>query len=315
MFSTSRKPVQLFSIVLATRSVLSQKFHQSITVSNSCFINYTSKRFFSDKKYEDKKEYFDTALTIKTFTDEEMKNKDTYLECLRKYESFGGRKTDTVAFLYAALKYMDEFGVNKDLECYKRLLDSFPKGKMIPTNRFQAEFMYYPKEQKCATYILEKMECNRVCPDSEMERILLNVFGKDSIPIHKFWRIMYWMPKFKNLSPWPLPKPLPNDPMELAKLAIWRISSIDIQAQVTVFQTETVEDSIDKTWIVSAMAPTQKKLLENQRSRKGSVLYVEGPFTTWVGDKAVDYFVLLSKTPKEERIKIPHVDIDGMTEF
>lgn len=295
-------------------------FQQSKRISNLNSI-YANNRFFSEKGEKSEKsekseqenakerEYFDTALTIHSFEVKEKKEKKTYLECLRKYESQGGRQSDRVEFLYAALKYMDEFGVNKDLDCYKKLLNTFPKGKMIPTNRFQAEFMHYPKEQKCATYILEKMENNKVIPDIETERILRNVFGKDSIPLHKFWRMMYWMPKFKNLNPWPLPRPLPNDPLELAKLAISRIASVDHQSEVSVFQTESVKDSIDKTWIVSAISPQQKKLLEEHQPRT-KVVYVEGPFTNWVGDQAVDYFVLLTKNAKDE-IKIPRIDADG----
>ena len=315
MFLAMRKSLQLFNIGLSTRFVLtSKKFHHSRTISNLNFINYTSNRFFSDKSVKEKnakvnRQYYDTALTLHSFEVKAKKEKKTYLECIRKYESQSGRQSDRVEFIYAALKYMDEFGVNKDLECYKKLLNTFPKGKMIPTNRFQAEFMHYPKEQKCATYILEKMENNKIIPDIEVERILLNTFGKDSIPIHKFWRMMYWMPKFKNLNPWPLPKPLPNDPLELAKLAIARITSVDHQSEITVYKTETVKDSIDKTWIVSGIAPTQKKLLSEHKPRS-KVIYVEGPFTNWVGDQAVDYFTLITKNAPDE-IKIPRVDIDG----
>lgn len=36
-----------------------------------------------------------------------------------------------------------------------------------------------------------------VMPDSETEMILKNTFGKNSHPMHKFGRMMYWMPKFK----------------------------------------------------------------------------------------------------------------------
>lgn len=45
-------------------------------------------------------------------------------------------------------------------ETYKKILDILPKGKMIPTNVFQAEFMHYPKQQQCAIDLLEKMEDN-----------------------------------------------------------------------------------------------------------------------------------------------------------
>lgn len=81
-------------------------------------------------------------------------------------------------------------------------------------------------------------------PDYEMEDILMNVFGRRGYPLRKFWRMMYWMPKFKNLSPWPVPNPPPNDIFELAKLAIERITSIDIQTKLNVYQVTTNKNSL-----------------------------------------------------------------------
>lgn len=75
-----------------------------------------------------------------------------------------------------------------------------------------------------------------VMPDYEMEDMLLNVFGKKGYPLRKFWRMMYWMPKFKNLTPWPVPEPLPSDVFELAQIAIARISSADIHSKLTVYK-------------------------------------------------------------------------------
>lgn len=72
-------------------------------------------------------------------------------------------------------------------------------------------------------------------PDVEMESMLLNVFGRRGIPLRKYWRMMYWMPKFKNLSPWRLPQKLPNDAIELAKLAIQRITSVDNDTVLSTF--------------------------------------------------------------------------------
>lgn len=40
-------------------------------------------------------------------------------------------------FIYACLKRMKEFGVHEDLEVYKRLVDLFPKGKMVSKNIYQ----------------------------------------------------------------------------------------------------------------------------------------------------------------------------------
>lgn len=88
------------------------------------------------------------------------KTKETYLEVIKMFEGQDTRRRGHVEFIYAALSRMKEFGVQKDLEVYKALVDVLPKGKFIPTNIFQAEFMHYPKQQQCAVDLLEQMEDN-----------------------------------------------------------------------------------------------------------------------------------------------------------
>ena len=63
--------------------------------------------------------------------------------------------------------------------------------------------------------------------------MILNIFGKFSTPFRKYSRMMYWLPKFKNLSPWPLPFQVPNDAQELAIMAIKRITSVDTLTKIT----------------------------------------------------------------------------------
>ncbi|KAG0712383.1 Evolutionarily conserved signaling intermediate in Toll pathway, mitochondrial [Chionoecetes opilio] len=147
-----------------------------------------------------------------------------------------------VEFIYSALKLLEEYGVQKDLEVYKRLLDLMPKAKMIPTNVFQQEFMHYPKQQQCAIDTLDMMEINGVMPDTEMEQILRNTFGKLSHPVRKYGRMMYWMPKFKvrKASPWTLPHIVPNDAFELAKMAVARMCTVDPTSSVIIYQTSEV---------------------------------------------------------------------------
>lgn len=134
--------------------------------------------------------------------------------------------------------------------------------------------MHYPKQQQCIIDLLEQMEDNGVMPDYDMEDVLLNIFGKRGYPLRKYWRMMYWMPKFKNRSPWPIPDPLPDDVFELAKCAIERISSADETSIVSVFYTADIPDSIDDTWIVSAQSPQQKKLLGQHKIDQP--IFVEG---------------------------------------
>lgn len=69
-----------------------------------------------------------------------------------------------------------------------------------------------------------------------MQELILSIFGRRSQPIKKYWRMMYWMPKFKNASPWLLPRPVPKDPIQLSKLAMTRMCSIDLESEVEVFK-------------------------------------------------------------------------------
>ena len=73
----------------------------------------------------------------------------------------------------------------------------------------------------------------------------------------------YWHSKFKNISPFPLPLEMPNDGLELAKMAIERITSVDRATKITVYDTENEVESEDKTWIVSGISPFQKEFLSN----------------------------------------------------
>lgn len=251
----------------------------------------TSKETIGDKYKRQRTESFDgKSLVLHNFANAEKKEKDTFLECLKMYEKVGGAKRERVPFIYAALKFMEEFGVHKDLAVYKQLIDIFPKEKMIPTNQFQTMFMHYPREQYCCVSILEQMEDNGVIPDPETELLLLNIFGRHGLPLQKYWKMMYWMPKFRNLNPWPVPNPIPSDPYDLAKLAMEKIGSVDVESKVTIFDSEDIEESIDKTWIVSVMSPVQSELL--QKHDKNNAIYVEGPFVIYVATKSVDYFTL-----------------------
>lgn len=75
-----------------------------------------------------------------------------------------------------------------------------------------------------------------VMPDWSMEDQLVSVFGKRGYPLRRYWRMMYWMPRFKNASSWLLPQDLPNDTLELAKLAVSRMTSVDPTTDISVYQ-------------------------------------------------------------------------------
>ncbi|CAF4844999.1 unnamed protein product [Pieris macdunnoughi] len=241
------------------------------------------------------------------FSNKPEKNKESYLQVIKFFEGRDQRRRGHVEFIYAALGRMKEFGVNNDLEAYKALVDVLPKGKLVPTNIFQAEFLHYPKHQQCAVDLLEQMENNGVMPDIEMEQMLLNTFGRRGIPLRKYWRMMYWMPKFKNLSPWYLPDKMPDDTLELAKLAIQRITSVDPDTNINLWQTEEIEVALDKTWIVSGQSRIQKLLLAEQPIEEP--LVIKGPYYVYLRDQSVTYFTLLGKIRPEPKDDIDWDDV------
>lgn len=235
------------------------------------------------------------------------KKRDTFLDVLHTYTNEPVKKTGHVQFIYAAMKYMDEYGVNEDMEIYKLVLDTMPKGRYVSKTLLQAEFMHYPREQQCIIDLLEKMENNGICPDPELELMVINIFGEHAVPLRKLRRMAYWMGKFKNLNPWPLPKPLPTDPLELAKLAIKKISSVDVQSEISIFKTDEIKSSIDKTWIVSASSVDQQRLIKEHP--KDVPIYVEGPFRVWVSKASVDYFLLRADPLK--KFEEENIETDG----
>jgi len=228
------------------------------------------------------------------FDDIKDKNKNTYLQMINFFvNSNHVYRRGHVEFIYSALNHMEEFGVHKDLEVYKSLIDILPKGKFIPSNIIQAEFMHYPKQQQCMIDLLQQMEENNVMPDYTIEDQLIAIFGRRAHPVRRFWRMMYWMPKWKYASPFPLPDPLPADTFELAKLAIERISNVDPTNQVTIYQTADIKDSIDDTWIVSAQSLTQKRLCSENKT--DDPVFVEGAFTVFLKGYNINYFILRGK--------------------
>lgn len=261
-------------------------------------ISFCSESSESKNKRKPHDQNKDLPALSSSFESISEKTKEAYLDMVTIFEGRSVHRRNHVEFIYAALKNMEEFGVHRDLDVYKALVNVMPKGKFIPTNIFQAEFMHYPKQQQCIIDLLEQMEDNGVIPDYEMEAMLLNIFGKRGHPLRKFWRMMYWMPKFKNLSPWPLPNPVPNDVLELAKLAIERMCTVDLQSKIEIYETKDIKDSIDDTWIVSGMSLEQSNLLKNHD--KSKAIYIEGPFQIWLRNKNVNYFILRADPNPDE---------------
>lgn len=88
----------------------------------------------------------------------EVKTKATFNKVVDVFIKRDIRRRGHVEFIYAALKKMPEFGVERDLTVYNKLLDIFPKEVFVPRNFIQRMFNHYPRQQECGVQLLEQME-------------------------------------------------------------------------------------------------------------------------------------------------------------
>ncbi|XP_074059577.1 evolutionarily conserved signaling intermediate in Toll pathway, mitochondrial [Macrotis lagotis] len=212
------------------------------------------------------------------------------------------RKRGHVDFIYLALRKMPEYGVERDLAVYNLLLDIFPKEVFVPRNMLQQIFNHYPRQQECGVKVLDQMENYGVMPNKETEFLLIQIFGRKSHPMLKYLRLMYWFPRFKNINPFPVPRPLPKDPVDLARHGLERIAA-DLSARVTIYQmpgSEDLGDNPSQPHIVGIQSPDQQAALAQHDPARP--VFVEGPFPLWLRDTCLYYHVLRADLlPPEER--------------
>ncbi|XP_053208708.1 evolutionarily conserved signaling intermediate in Toll pathway, mitochondrial-like [Panonychus citri] len=239
---------------------------------------------------------YQTVNMVASFYDTDSKDWESYKQIIEQFKKPGksGMRVGQVEFIYGSLKRLKDFGLHKDTRAYNALLNVFPKEKMLPENIIQAGFLHYAKQQFCAIDLLEEMEHNLVCPDQETVDSVIAIFGKRSHVFEKMGSMIYWTTKARYSDPYPMPNTLPLDPKELAKISFRRMS-LDLNSEISVYSTEGVPDSIDKTWIVSSMSPVQKSLI----NRLNEPLFIDGPHIMWLKDHMTSYFVLKTTAPKE----------------
>lgn len=88
----------------------------------------------------------------------DAKSKANFNRVLDTFNKKDIRRRGHVEFIYAALQKMPEFGVERDITVYNKLLDVFPKEVFVPRNFIQRMFNHYPRQQECGVQVLEQME-------------------------------------------------------------------------------------------------------------------------------------------------------------
>lgn len=304
MFATAKKELvrvavkctssQVLFVTRCTQNVTSctsKAFHTGTCASTTKPTTWTNK---NDKSKDSSSKALVTYDDLFEKASKESKTKATFNKVLDVFCKKDIRRRGHVEFIYTALRKMPEFGVERDIAVYNKILDVFPKEVFVPRNFIQRMFNHYPRQQECGVEVLEQMENYGVMPNNETKVLLIQIFGPKGHPVRKFQRIMYWFPKFKHVNPYPVPDPLPIDPVDLSRICLQRIAA-DMDAKVTVYQIPSLEVSEDgqvttQSHIVGIQSPDQQSLLAKHNPDRP--VFVEGPFPLWMKTTCVYYYIL-----------------------
>lgn len=129
-----------------------------------------------------------------------LAHREQFAVALKSYLSLEKYRRGHVKFIKEGLARMDEFGLQKDVLTYNRLIDMFPKGRFNNKTMFDA---FWPKPHPqidLALDILQKMEDYGIRPDYNTYTLLCEIFGRVSFPVQKCTRIAVWFDKFENID-------------------------------------------------------------------------------------------------------------------
>lgn len=210
-------------------------------------------------------------------------------------DKFFSRQTN-IDFCKIVLDSMEDLEIEKDLDAYKFLLRLFETGKYKPKSDMDLGD-FSALHQYCAIDILNAADRRRVKIDREVQKIVESAFSKHS----KVWltvcRMTYWDMKLRNMNPNPLPEVISEKPIDLACIALERLSD-DVKSVITKIDTSSVPGAVDHTWLVELLSPTQKSIIE--RLPPASNIHIETAGPLYVKDKSLSYFTMKVYDTQEE---------------
>lgn len=215
-------------------------------------------------------------------------NVDKFKHVMIEFQKADKYKRGHMTFIKLALTRMAEFHLSTDLLTYNRLLDLFPKGKYNNKTLLDAVWPRPHPQIDLALKVLQMMEENGVRPNNVTYSVLVDVFGRDSLPVEKCKRIAYWFDKYENADPYHIAGLLPESPEELGSLIISRITSDHVDI--------TIHKSSDEDCIVSGVVPYMKEWATMSQGGK-QLLLISGPHRLWMKKTQQNYYTL-SHQPK-----------------
>ena len=167
------------------------------------------------------------ALMDSAKTQSQLSNREQFALVLKEFMSREKYRKGHVSFINMALTRMEEFELERDLLTYNRILDVFPKGRYKPKRLLDALWPRPLPQTELALELLTRMEDNNVWPDDVTYSLIVEVFGRHSLPVDKCERMSYWYSLYRDSDPYWIEGEVPSDPAELSRLALRRIVSND----------------------------------------------------------------------------------------
>lgn len=253
-----------------------------------------------------KKETANSALLRQCL--EKEPNKDGFVKAVDVYIGKNRTRRGHIDFISTAMKFIEPYKLDNDIEVYNKLLDVFPKDKFNNRTLFDAIWPKTHPQMFLALDILTKMEWKGVLPTEETHDILHQVFGSSSLPLQKVYRMWFWFEEFKDINPYKLPAEVYKDRVDIVKAAVDRILGNNDGTKVVEISSPVEENELTnyEHFVVSSQTPLQQKYIEMCSVDKP--LYVEGPVHIWINHKLEYYFIL--KTGKKELVSFEEITID-----
>jgi len=153
----------------------------------------------------------------------EQPNREGFFTAVNVYTERNRKRHRHMEFIVTAMKFIEPYGLDKDVEVYNKLLDVFPKDRFVNRTLFDAIWPKQHPQMNLALDILTKMEWQSVIPTEETHDILHAVFGRASFPLKKVYRMWFWFETFKDINPYVLPDEVFEDRVRIVKAGIDRI--------------------------------------------------------------------------------------------
>ena len=131
-----------------------------------CFIHSSSRcqKRTAEVYVQQAKQFLEERQLFEDLAKTESKSKKTFLKILDIYlQRQGVHRRGHVEFIQAAMLQLNKYGVQRDIDVYKKLFELFPQGgKIASENVWQVEFKHFPRQQDTAIELLAMMEKNGI---------------------------------------------------------------------------------------------------------------------------------------------------------